>query len=260
MSEPKNSFDVLGIKPLGDAALVVTKASTDGAGAFLSRICLPAAEEFGFLLQDRVVAWRTEQRIKLTLRTERKYRAAFGDAERHAHPRLVAAVLENGSWEDDDQVQEMWAGLLASGCTAEGRSQDNLIFVGLLSSITASQAKVLAYACQNANKRLGAAGLPMADGPVIPRQKLFELFGSDDIYALDVAVDHLRELGLLAFASGMGFHAPDNNQIEPSPLALSFYARCEGHVGSVLDFYGLRPADDLPPGPETDAPGTIART
>ena len=55
MSENQSqSLDVLGIKPVGEAITTAVKGTVDGAAAFLSRICLPAAEEFGLLLRDRV--------------------------------------------------------------------------------------------------------------------------------------------------------------------------------------------------------------
>lgn len=50
----QHGLDVLGIKPVAEAVNTVTKGTVEGASAFLSRICLPAAEEFGFLLQDKV--------------------------------------------------------------------------------------------------------------------------------------------------------------------------------------------------------------
>ncbi len=54
MADEKSSVDLFRIKPLGEAAKIVTQAAVDGAGAFLGRICLPAAEEFGLLLRDKV--------------------------------------------------------------------------------------------------------------------------------------------------------------------------------------------------------------
>jgi hypothetical protein len=46
------SLDILGIKPIADAVNTVTRDAVEGAAAFLSRICLPAAEEYGLLLPD----------------------------------------------------------------------------------------------------------------------------------------------------------------------------------------------------------------
>jgi len=89
----------------------------DGAGAFLGRICLPAAEEFGQLLRDRIKYWRAVNASKIAAMAEARLRALNAGKSVQAHPRLVGAIIEQGSWTDDEEVQQMWAGLLASSCT-----------------------------------------------------------------------------------------------------------------------------------------------
>jgi hypothetical protein len=66
------SLDVLGIKPLAEAINTVIKGTVDGAAVFLGRICLPAAEEFGLLLRDRVSHWRRQNLIRIAEKAERK--------------------------------------------------------------------------------------------------------------------------------------------------------------------------------------------
>ncbi len=65
MTDDNKSLDILGIKPIADSVNTVTKGTVDGASAFLSRICLPAAEEFGLLLRDKVSAWRSNNAIAI---------------------------------------------------------------------------------------------------------------------------------------------------------------------------------------------------
>lgn len=73
VAEPDKSLDVLGIKPVAEAINTVTQATTAGAGAFLSRICLPAAEEFGLLLRDKVSAWRAKNALAITVQAEEMF-------------------------------------------------------------------------------------------------------------------------------------------------------------------------------------------
>lgn len=108
------SLDVLGIKPVADAFSHVTKATVDGASAFLSRICLPAAEEFVLLVQDVVRAWRAKNAVRVVAAAQAHAEKYFPNQEIHAYPRLVAEVLEHGSWSDDETLQQLWGGLLAS--------------------------------------------------------------------------------------------------------------------------------------------------
>jgi len=109
MSDDKSKgLDIFGIKPIAETIHTVTKASLEAAGAFLSRICLPAAEELGLMLRDKVSNWRAKNALAIVQKAEQKLLNQKG-TQCHAHPRLVIATIEHGSWTDDASVQEMWA-------------------------------------------------------------------------------------------------------------------------------------------------------
>src|SRR5438128_10032503 len=94
------SLDLLGMKPVADAVSAVTTAGVAGAGAFLSRICLPAAEEFGLLLQDKVKGWRGKNVSAVIAKAEELVNSRENSDALHAHPRLVGVILDQGSWTD----------------------------------------------------------------------------------------------------------------------------------------------------------------
>lgn len=237
MSEKdSNSLDILGIKPVGEAVNSVVKGTVDGAAAFLSRICLPAAEEFGLLLRDKVSHWRTANLIKISQKAEKKLKATPDSEERHAHPRLVHLTLENGSWADSNEFQEMWAGLLASSCTKDGRDESNLIFINLLSQLTSIQVRVLNYSCEKSEKSITIGGWLHTKELHIPLEELQTVTGIEDFHRLDRELDHLRSLELIT----SGFD-PDSTiaEIAPTTLALHLYVRCQGSLQSPVDFFGL---------------------
>jgi hypothetical protein len=153
------SEDAFGFKPFGEAINIGTQGLVDSASAVLSRICLPAAEEFGLLLRDRISLWRLIQTAKIVEKADKKLRSQPNYEQKHAHPRLVGAIVEQGSWMDADNVQEMWAGLLASSCTEDGRDESNLMFINLLAQLTSSQARMLSYGCEHVHKVVAASGL-----------------------------------------------------------------------------------------------------
>ncbi len=240
MSEAENkSLDVLGIKPVADAINTVTSATVDGAKAFLGRICLPAAEEFGLLLQDKVRRWRQNNAVAVVNKAQ-AHVANYPDYEnRQAHPRIVAAVLEHASWSDDEQIQNMWAGLLATACTEEGDNQENLLFINLLSQLTPSETKILKYACETAQKTKSKGGwIGIEPKLMVPLSTIVDVAGKSDEQRLDLELDHLRELGILRIDGGFNWDSTEAN-ISPSLLALQLYVKGQGFLGSALEYFNL---------------------
>jgi len=94
--------------------------------------------------------------------TERLLKTSPGYERRTALPRLVRLTLEEGSWIDTEEVRGMWAGLLASLCTEDGKDESNLIFVNLLAQLTSSEARLLNYLCENAEKVTNPIGVVSA--------------------------------------------------------------------------------------------------
>ena len=230
--------DLLGIAPLGRAVERLTDSALSGAEAILSRICLPAAEEFGLLFRDKVSAWRTQNAVKLLQRTETLL-AGAGTERVHAPPRLVHAILENASWTDANDVQEMWAGLLASSCTPKGDDDGNLIFVNLLSQLTRMQARLFQFSCETAQKIVHLNGLIGAGSLMCDAARLKEICGTDDIHRIDRELDHLRGLGLIAAGFDIGLAGEPIADLAPSPLGLNLYVRCRGSRQNPIEFFVL---------------------
>lgn len=238
MSEESKSLDVFGIKPLADAANAITKGGVAAASAFLGRICLPAAEEFGLLLRDKVSAWRARNAIAIAEKAEAIANERQIQPDDHAHPRLVGQIIESGSWTDSDEVQDLWAGLLASSCDATGRDDSNLMFVDLLTRMSVSQVRILNHSVNNAVKYASAAGWIAAQSYVIDSSALLEVAGLTDIHQLDRELDHLRTLGLIGPTSGFNPFTTSAD-LTPSALGLQMFARCHGHRGDPLTYFGV---------------------
>ena len=234
------STDLLGLAPYGEAIKVVAQASVDGLGAVLGRICLPAAEEVGLAFRDRVAGWRKRNATLIALKADQLLAGAPG---LHAHPRSVLQIVEHGSLTDDAELQEMWAGLLASSCSADGQDESNLIFIGLLSGLTSSQVRMLNDVCEKSNKRLTSAGWLMADREIYTAGRLVELTGISDFHRIDRELDHLRSLGLLGERAGFLVNAQDKiADLTPTTLGLQMFARCCGSRESPEAFFKLSAA------------------
>ena len=258
MNEEKpESMDILGIRPISDAINTVTATTMKEVSELLDLICKPAAEEFGLLLKDRVIYWRVKNLSNIVLKAKKNIDIRNKDIKVSASPRIVNSILENGSWIDDDRIQEMWAGLLASACSKEGKDESNLIFINLLSQLTSSEVRILDYICNNSKKNISINSIIYADTLSISVRDLQKISGTVGIHNLDCEIDHLRSLELLLG----GFPAIPKDainaikrpsdivsktledfeaDISPSALALNMYVRCNGSLQTPIDYFGLR--------------------
>ena len=239
----KKSIDLLGIKPLADSLKIGTQALVDGAAAFLGRICLPAAEEFGLALKDRVHNYRETNKVLMLQKAKEKLNKYSSEEGKHAHPRLVGAILDHGSWIDKEEIQDMWAGLLASACTEDGQDDSNLIFINILSQITRLQASVINYACENAEKELADAGFIVSKAPlIIELKKLNEITNCNDFHRLDRELDNLRALELIGYGINSGGFSPYDTDadITPTGFAIQMYVRCQGYIGSPDEYFDIK--------------------
>ncbi|MEE8057093.1 MAG: Abi-alpha family protein [Pseudomonadales bacterium] len=236
MSEENKSLDVLGVKPIADSVNTVTKGSVDGASAFLSRICLPAAEEFGLLLKDRVSSWRAKNAVEITNKAQNLIDTQFNNLVVQAHPRIIYSTIEHGSWAEEDYMQDFWAGLLASSCTESGKDESNLIFIGILSQLTSNQAKLIKYCCERAKILKSPGGWIYADEFWLNLDELIDIMDIQDEQQIDRELDHLRSLELLGHCGGFD---PNHTRANASPtaLCLQLYVRSQGYVGSPIGYF-----------------------
>jgi len=218
------------------ALTTLAKGAVDGSGAFLGRICLPAAEEFGLLLKDKVSAWRANNAIEIVKKAEEKLNKLENNENLHAHPRLVTTAFETGSFSDNPEVQEMWAGLLASSCDEEGKDESNLLFMTILSQINSTEAIILNYLCKTAAKIVSKSGFIWANDIEVTVEKITKLTGITDIHRMDRELDHLRALDVI---SG-GFNTIDDTaKVAPRALGLNMYVSCQGSKKSPLEYFNV---------------------
>jgi len=74
------SPDTLGIEDLGDSVRAATEKFLDGDAALVSRVWLPAAEEFGLALRDRVSARRARTAAKIPHSSAKSPSEGLGEA------------------------------------------------------------------------------------------------------------------------------------------------------------------------------------
>lgn len=240
--------DIFGIEPINEAGLEIVKASIKGVSSFLEIVFKPGLEELGFLVKDQVRLWRLKNILRTLEKAQGKLEFDGKDINLTANARVGISIMEGCSEVDNEELQDLWAGLFASSCTPDGKDDSNMNFVDLLRRMSSVEAKIIDYACKHSTKFIYPNKLIMADGLTISFDTLIEISGTKDIYRLDSELDHMRSIELLAdsdiFGGGGGGFTVSDTELEanitPSPLALNLYYRTHSTGKSPIDFWGDR--------------------
>ena len=131
--------DPIGGKAIGKAVEISVK----GIGRFLGKLCMPAAEEFGLLLRDKVAAYRLNNLQNIINKAQEKIEHQEIPIAGNVSPRLLKEVVEESSWANDDTLQDMWAGLIAESASHAQSNDDTLTYISELKVLTAFQARLL---------------------------------------------------------------------------------------------------------------------
>ena len=232
-------------KPIAESAKNITDMAKD-ASQFLKLISFPAAEEFGYLLEDKIRFWRRNNIVKMVNESNYILKSNGSIDDLTAPPRIVCKIMEEGSLIDNEKVQEMWAGLLASSCTVGGKDESNLIYVDLLSKLTSSEVALLNHLCDHTKKGVSHNGLIYVEFITLGLDILQTLFGFKDIHKINHEISHLKSLGLVQSVDSSDssvFYA----MLKPTPLCLNMYVKCKGSSVSPVEYWSGCLHDDVRP-------------
>jgi hypothetical protein len=254
MSEEGKAVDIFGIKGLSDSVKIVTQGAVDGAAALLGRICLPAAEEFGGLLRDKVSKWRGRNSILILNTAEPliQNREAKEGALK-APAQVVYRIIEYGSWSDDSKLQRMWAGLLASSCTSDGTDETSYLYTDLISRFSPVQARLFDWIAAQCPKVHDVHGVVQGDhfNPAV--EGLLTISRLSDVNELDSQLSVLFGLGLFHQAMGGSVLKACKGL---SSLGVSLYMRLQGVRGNPKTYFktALRSDDQAQHQPNSVSP------
>jgi hypothetical protein len=198
---------------------------------FLSRLCPSGAQEAIQSLGKELDASRTKRAVKVALRAE-ELLAEQPDADlMHAHPQIVASILKEASWSNDDLLNQLWAGLLASTCAVEETDESNRAFAELLVQISAAQARIFVAGCRRAKEIMSELEKAPSGQIIITPEEMIKITGTSDFFRNATEASTLFHLGLLEKAVNLTSYIPkDSFNITPSKLGLELYGRCRGHA------------------------------
>jgi hypothetical protein len=217
-----------------------------GALAFIGRLCPNAGDDFKRLMREGLSNYRVASAIEIALRAERLLSFGQNPDKMRAPSNLVLRTLEDGSWADAEATQQLWAGLLATSCTLSGRDDSNLVFISLLSQLTASHVRILTAACTKGSKFMSSMERLSSRPIKLTAPDMVQITGTRDMVRILRDLEYLVDLGLLTTSVKSASFSPlEGIQLAPTSLGLQLFARCHGHRGATEDFYGV-PLTPLP--------------
>ena len=98
---------------MSEAGEIIKSGAVDKVADIFHKLAGPMADEVGMMLGDKVRVWRANNWTKTVKKTERILKDA-GLPANAVPPRLFLPIVEGSSMEDNESLQDMWAGLLAT--------------------------------------------------------------------------------------------------------------------------------------------------
>lgn len=123
----------------------------DIAKVFLDKLIIPAVEETGLLLQDKVTMWRFKNQIKMLNKAEQICKKNGIDPKKISL-KQVCPLLDYAALEEDDLLQDKWA-LLLSNMVDSTQNIENHVFPYILSQIAKNEFLILETAVEMNNER-----------------------------------------------------------------------------------------------------------
>lgn len=129
-------------------ATELAKATGTAAGlsipftGIVKRMLGPAADELAEMWRDQVRLYRYERQLKCVQKAEKMAQEA-GFVPQAVPPKLLFPLLEGASMEDDENLHDMWAALLANAASPDYRGKVRPAFIAVLKQMAPDEAVLL---------------------------------------------------------------------------------------------------------------------
>ncbi len=216
-----------------DGEYFVRELRTARAMGFLRRICPPGSDEIRQLLYERHSNKRVANEVAIALKAEELVARSRDAGSLFAHPEIVIRILEDGSWAEDEWIQQFWAGLMVTACTTDGQDKSNLVFVDMLDKLTPIHLRILSAACRRGSEVVSAGESTSKLTLYFTTDELIAAAGTHSLSRIHQTIRHLSNFGLLTDSARPSYIAATEKKIKtkttPTSLGLEMYARCNGH-------------------------------
>ena len=214
-----------------EADFILRELRLSSALGFLRQLSPGADEQVRNTLHDRLSNKRVAGAVEITLMAEDALLRGGQVELACAHPDIVMHILDGGSWIDEEWIRRLWAGLLVSSCTADGKDTSNQLFIDLLAKLTPLHLRILSFTCGKALEAI-AAGRPAKEFHIdCSAEELMEVADSHSFARIQQTVGHLATYGLFAEIkrpSYLTVTEKSKTKLAPTAMGLKMWARCNG--------------------------------
>lgn len=124
-----------------DISSTALEGGVEVAKNFVDKLVMPPIEELGLLMRDKISYWRFCNQVKI-LNKAKTICEKNNISVKAISPKLLCPYLENASLEDDEDLQEKWAILLANMADSKQNIQ-NQVFPYILSQLSKEEFPLL---------------------------------------------------------------------------------------------------------------------
>jgi len=110
--------------------------------AIVKRMLGPAADELAEMWRDQVRLYRYERQLKCVQKAERMAQEA-GFTPQAVPPKILFPLLEGASLEENEDLHDMWAALLANAASPRNAEKVRPGFIVVLRQLSAEEASLL---------------------------------------------------------------------------------------------------------------------
>lgn len=197
-------------------------------GRFISRYIAGPLEQGMAIFEDHLRYVRWERQVRLKIRAD-EYLAQLGlDGPSKAVPmKLAIPLIQAASLEEDDELQDRWAALLANAANAASEIKIQRSFIAILEQVSPLEAAILDRIYSLPFEEAQHAGVITTDLPETARisdKKSEEKIGipSEEVC---IALSNLQRLGCLRMGMTWG-NGEMPGRINPTLLGKAFVRAC----------------------------------
>jgi hypothetical protein len=135
-----------------DITSTALEKGIDLAKNFLDKLIIPAVEETGLLLKDKVTLWKFKNQV-IILNKAKDYCEKNNISPKTISLKLLCPLLDNAALEEEEELQNKWA-ILLSNLVDSDQNIENHVFPYILGQISTNEFLFLEKVFHDKNERV----------------------------------------------------------------------------------------------------------